>query len=364
MKFSSISLSYDTKLRFTNGLVTELDEVHEGLQVEDFKCMLDTCPELWPHPLLVPILLLDMLMNNLEAEILANIQSIKEIETEVSRLPSLDMDARPLAERANVTGLLTRLHNTLKTAIKLLDAAVWMDKAAMMLNEIGDELDKTHNVGTDSLWVEMQAFLEDLGRITDHLKPDPVMTQQRCMSQIDIVSPLHQLSRTLLTSVPKLNNKIAQEDNLLAARMAVSATRDSSAMKALAVITAIFLPGTYIATLFSMSMFNWQGGSNSSTSVASNASAASDTSSSSKVVMSYIWIYCVISAVLTVVVILGWRLWWVTQDRNFRRDLPSGVQSEGLSQTPKYGKNPLPRSFFEDVIGFSWPKRKKTSFDL
>jgi hypothetical protein len=144
----------------------------------------------------------------------------------------------------------------------------------------------------------------------------------------------------------------------LAARLAVSATRDSSAMKVLAVITAVFLPATYIATLFSMSMFDWQGGSNSPTTVASNTTAISDTSSSSGVVMHYIWIYWVASAILTVLVIVGWRVWWVKQDREFRRDLPRGVKSEG-AHTPIYRKNSLSTSFSEDIIGFSWPREKK-----
>lgn len=43
---------------------------------------------------------------------------------------------------------------------------------------------------------------------------------------------------------------MAQEDNVLNARMAVASTRDSSSMKALAVITAIFLPGEFLASLF------------------------------------------------------------------------------------------------------------------
>jgi hypothetical protein len=133
--------------------------------------MLDSCPTLWPHPLLVPILLLDMVMESLEAGILANIKSIEKFEAEVSRLPTLDMDTRPLAERANVTSLLTRLHATLKDAIKLLDAANWMDKAAIMLDEIGNELNRMPNFGGKSLWAEMQSFLQDLRRITDHLKP-------------------------------------------------------------------------------------------------------------------------------------------------------------------------------------------------
>ena len=43
---------------------------------------------------------------------------------------------------------------------------------------------------------------------------------------------------------------MAQEDNVLNARMAVASTRDGSSMKALAVITAIFLPGEFLGTLF------------------------------------------------------------------------------------------------------------------
>jgi len=155
--------------------------------------MLDTCSVYWTHPLLVPVLLLDMLMHRLEGDILANIASIQEIENTVSQLPTLDMDARPLAERENVTSLLTNLHNTLKQAIKLLDAAHWMQKAAQLLLETGDELDaklRQNSLDMQSEWVGIKGFLEDLVNITAHLEPDPVMTQQRCQSQIDIVRGL------------------------------------------------------------------------------------------------------------------------------------------------------------------------------
>jgi hypothetical protein len=193
IRFSNISLSYHISSKFTNALIIELDEVRDGLQVEDFKRMLDTCHSFWAHPLLVPVLFLDMLMSKLEVEILVNIDSILEIETIISKLPSLDMDARPLAERENVTSLLTRLHNTLKIAIKLLDAANWMEKAAVMLDQIGHDLNQVEEVSKNSPWIIMQwteirDFLDDLRKITNHLQPDPAMTQQRCLSQIDIVS--------------------------------------------------------------------------------------------------------------------------------------------------------------------------------
>ena len=141
--------------------------------------------------------------------------------------------------------------------------------------------------------------------------------------------------------------------------MAVAATRDSSAMKALAVIAAVFLPGTYIATLFSMSMFNWQGGNASSASSASSGTSSS--SSQSKVVMPYIWIYWVVSVILTFIVIIGWRIWWVNQDREFRKRLPKVVRStaldEGHVQTPRATEGILVERFWEEVFGVELPKK-------
>lgn len=99
-------------------------------------------------------------------------------------------------------------------------------------------------------------------------------------------------------------------------------------MKALAVITALFLPGTYIATLFSMSMFNWQGLISASST--STADGNSSSTSQHGIVMPYIWIYCVVSAILTAIVILGWRLWWVKQDREFHRQLPKLVRTSAF----------------------------------
>lgn len=42
-------------------------------------------------------------------------------------------------------------------------------------------------------------------------------------------------------------------------------------MKALAVITAIFLPGEYIGTLFGVDMFNWEQGTSGDPSVSQDA---------------------------------------------------------------------------------------------
>jgi Mg2+ and Co2+ transporter CorA len=51
---------------------------------------------------------------------------------------------------------------------------------------------------------------------------------------------------------------INQQDSKLNGVIAASAKQDSIAMMTFTFITALFLPGTYISSLFSMTMFNWQ----------------------------------------------------------------------------------------------------------
>lgn len=76
--------------------------------------------------------------------------------------------------------------------------------------------------------------------------------------------------------------------------------------------------------------------------------------------MPYIWIYWVISVILTIIVIIGWRVWWVSQHREFRKRLPKVVRStaldEGSLQTPNVNEKALERSFWEEVFGVNSPK--------
>jgi hypothetical protein len=207
VRFDSIHLTYDVHAKVTNALVCELRYAHDHVETEYFEGMLNACCLHWAHPLLVPAILLDMLMSRLEDEIVANVNSIQDLERKVTELPSLDVDSGPLAERENLTSLLTNLHDTLKGAVKLLDAARWMRKASELLHKTGEELDELiERVSAPTQlredWAELRQFLEDLIHLTAHLEPEPVMSQQRCQSQIDIVSTISiSLSRARLSSL-------------------------------------------------------------------------------------------------------------------------------------------------------------------
>ncbi|KAI0438946.1 hypothetical protein F4803DRAFT_533214 [Xylaria telfairii] len=84
-----------------------------------------------------------------------------------------------------------------------------------------------------------------------------------------------------------LNTLIAQNSLVVSEQ----ALRDSSSMKAIAVVTLIFLPSTFIAAIFSMSMFNWLAGDQET------------------VISNRLWIFVLFSVSLTLIVLFVWKEW-------------------------------------------------------
>lgn len=119
-----------------------------------------------------------------------------------------------------------------------------------------------------------------------------------------------------------LYNLVAQMDSALNAQLAAAAGRDSTSMKILAFISAVFLPGSFVAGIFSMSMFDWQANG--------NGSGGSDnlSGSGSEVVSNRFWIYWVIAVPLTLATLLGWGLWWRVEMQRFQANFEA-VSSDG-----------------------------------
>ncbi|KAI0428345.1 hypothetical protein F5Y09DRAFT_357854 [Xylaria sp. FL1042] len=68
--------------------------------------------------------------------------------------------------------------------------------------------------------------------------------------------------------------------------LALTTSQDSRHMRTIALVTMVFLPGTFFATIFSMTFFNWQAGDGEST------------------VSSLLWIYIVFSVVSTAITLM------------------------------------------------------------
>lgn len=88
---------------------------------------------------------------------------------------------------------------------------------------------------------------------------------------------------------------ITQSDAEYTAAIAMDGKRDSIAMKTVAILGIVFLPGTYVATLLSINMFDW--------------GAADRRETSSLTISPSMWIYWAITIPLTLVTFLVWMFW-------------------------------------------------------
>lgn len=129
-------------------------------------------------------------------------------------------------------------------------------------------------------------------------------------------------------NITQIYSKMAQEDNVLNARMAVASSRDSSSMKALAVITAVFLPGEFLGTLFGMSMFDWQASGEDADSSDNGGGTSTNPKDPIPVLSHLFWVYWATVIPLTIGILVAWRAWWVSQDRYFRRHLSRELSEE------------------------------------
>ncbi|KAI0182069.1 hypothetical protein GGR52DRAFT_66439 [Hypoxylon sp. FL1284] len=424
--YDFLSMAYKLRTRTTTALIRRSFDTrwHDEESLDEYERRLDSCRARWSHPLVLPVVLLQVQLFRTEEAVQANNAEVLALEAHVDavtgttgranaeawrkiNLPNqkekrhfqplkrLSSNIKEMVEtrvaggrRSNDFGssttttpapppeaasfydpdycppqtihLMKEAHDVLKGAIQLLDTLRWMERAVKLIIQAGDELDvrvremrgaqaagkgqtKEDDEGSDDddeddltvHWHEIRQYLDCTWRLCTSLETDRRMSELRCRAQIDIIY-----------------SKMAQEDNNLNARMAVASTRDSSSMKALAVITAIFLPGEYIGTLFGVSMFDWESGTAADAALGDDAPAGYP----HPVVMPSFWIYWAFTLPLTLVIVAGWRAWWVNQDRYFRRHLSVDLSNERYWTTdgrPRDLETTFAQDFFSGLFSLS-----------
>lgn len=92
-------------------------------------------------------------------------------------------------------------------------------------------------------------------------------------------------------------------------QIALATSRDSRHMRSIAIVTMVFLPGTFFATVFSMTFFNWFG-------------------SNGAVVSPYFWIYVLFTVVFTLLTLGSW--WYFANYRHSRIRKPTSEEEMSL----------------------------------
>jgi Mg2+ and Co2+ transporter CorA len=90
-------------------------------------------------------------------------------------------------------------------------------------------------------------------------------------------------------------NMVAQQESAATVRISKAAQSDGAAMKAVAVVTLLFLPSTFVSTIFSMTFFSF--------------SPDSDGHSGTWAVSDEIWLYWLFTVPLTILAMGSW-IWW------------------------------------------------------
>ncbi|KAI1076088.1 hypothetical protein F5B20DRAFT_557464 [Whalleya microplaca] len=106
-----------------------------------------------------------------------------------------------------------------------------------------------------------------------------------------------QLEGTTLTTSMEWNYN-SRKDVMINIKIAEASKKESSQMKAISMLGMIFLPGTFLSSLFSMSFFNWM------------------PSDSDQKISPWIAVYWGITVILTASIIFGWRKWTRIMDKS------------------------------------------------
>jgi Mg2+ and Co2+ transporter CorA len=112
-----------------------------------------------------------------------------------------------------------------------------------------------------------------------------------------------------------LSSLIAQYDNNTSSKLAKESLRDSKAMKTLSILTILFLPGAFVATVFSTDMFDFRDKNQE------------------------IWIYFVIVVPLTAIIMTGWYLWLKNTPDNGDEEAGGARPKENSKGDTKEGKS-------------------------
>ncbi|KAI1393743.1 uncharacterized protein F4822DRAFT_23034 [Hypoxylon trugodes] len=111
----------------------------------------------------------------------------------------------------------------------------------------------------------------------------------------------------------KLNLEIASQQR----RVAHATKRDGTAMKTLSLLGAVFLPGTFMASVFSMTFFDFGVGSD-------------DGSGGGTHVSGLLWVYFAVTIPLTLVIVLFWYLIDEKREKKYReedREIEKGIDT-------------------------------------
>ncbi|KAH8658766.1 hypothetical protein BGZ60DRAFT_531448 [Tricladium varicosporioides] len=285
-----LTLSHDVK----NGITTGFYKGTESSDIIGCLKHLKACVGQIGHPLLLPVIIFSH-----------DISSTTDIKQRKAR------------------DWLRRLEHAVSMRTEITEKEGYVSKDGVVdLDRVNMDLVECHS---QVLWKRPKAYLEILSGIQEAMERfDDKLSYERkdktmrslhasMVARLDFYKvKLQGIESYAYTTLQRLDiqrsalyNIIAQKESKLNFQMAGeqrklahASKRDSAAMKTISLLGAIFLPGAWLAAIFSMSFFNFQDGSN-------------------PIVSKQFWIYWVFTIPTTIVIVLGWWVWERKREKRY-----------------------------------------------
>ncbi|KAI1151374.1 hypothetical protein F4825DRAFT_462610 [Nemania diffusa] len=304
-----IMLSYSFKTGITTGFVkgTPTSDINDAIN------HLIACQSDVGHPMLLPMIIL-----SLDLSIKVDIRQ-RDARNWLRRLENAitmrnEIDKKDEYEHFDVDGInrdLVECHSQVlwkrpqayQEIIKEMKAAMDKFKGAMDNLEIPVNADKS----TEKRVKKLKALHGSMGSRLEFYRVKLTGQEHYIHTTLERLHIQRQALYNIMTQKEsKLNLEMAAQQR----RLAHASKRDGTAMKTLSLLGAIFLPGTFLSSVFSMTFFNFK--------VADNSEVSQE-----------LWIYFVITIPLTLAIV---GTWWILENRRLKtyanedRDIEQGIE--------------------------------------
>ncbi|PSN63841.1 hypothetical protein BS50DRAFT_637191 [Corynespora cassiicola Philippines] len=341
----TLHLTHDPVNNMTLALIVGLTATEIDLVLSYVSAMVSPsspCKSLPTNPLLLPVILLDLACDETSALIKLRLKILSRIQqrTGMDRFNSLK--TVPIAgERKIGEG---EVQEELDLDVIMLRLTCLSDWVAAQKGFIGIQ---TRVVGVVADWM---AHLQDGEKQRIHgggnLRDEEDVLEERlgfikeCLQAAEakceyLTSSIGAQVQTIYTLIAqkdsRLNHSAASASCQLASdsrRIAILTRRDSTDMRIIAAVTLIFLPGTFVATLFSTGLFDWGYGS-PTPNATDDEGSENGGEDGGGIVSSYIWVYFMLTGALTCVVLGAWMLFSKYQERRMKKWFGVDVEEGG-----------------------------------
>jgi len=288
--FTTLSLSYNSQTRMTSGLLGYI----KNNKNKDLLSSILLSKDDARHPLLLPLMCFNNSLRILRRETQWRTLERIEIATLIDRAVETSY-----LDTVDFPGLHKRLidvHLELTSSMgQFIEQSGASLTAILQPERIMEMLSPESS--SDTYFTEKNANLMRCMRLIDATAKDSIHLRERISARTAVLMKV--LYNHMQQRDSEINRDLAKQSTQMAIEstaIAEATQRDSSSMKAVAVLTMVFLPSTAVSTIFSMSVF---------------FNVASD---STIIVNSSFWLYWAITLPLTLAVLATWALWLYSDD--------------------------------------------------